>query len=136
MFDDATLDVREFYRKYGLEVPEKNAVPDDHIGYELLFLAWLCGRAASCTGEGHEKSPSEARDTADLESARNGAGSFAVPAAMVDFLSKHVLPWSGRFAAAVIDKAATSFYRGAAHLMNGTIRLLARSAGLADPHGK
>jgi putative dimethyl sulfoxide reductase chaperone len=101
MFEDATFEVREIYRGHGLEVPDKNTVPDDHIGFELLFLAWLCGRADG------------------------GAA---------DFLTEHLLLWAGRFAKAVIDHASTSFYRGAAHLMNGTIRLLARSLGLHDPH--
>ncbi|MFW5490083.1 MAG: TorD/DmsD family molecular chaperone [Desulfovibrio sp.] len=37
----ATLEVRDAYRALGLEVPNKNATPDDHLAYELDAAAAL-----------------------------------------------------------------------------------------------
>jgi len=134
MFEGVTLEVREIYRGCGLEIPDKNAVPDDHIGYELLFLAWLCGQAASSPNTNEDASLCAARDASGSALSRDAAGRPSARAETAGFLSQHLLPWAGRFVKAVIDHASTSFYRGAAHLMNGTIRLLARSLGLHDPH--
>ncbi len=41
VFQATTLDVREYYSHYGLEVALKNKEPDDHIGYELMFIGYL-----------------------------------------------------------------------------------------------
>lgn len=37
----ATLEVRDAYREMGLEVPDRNATPDDHIAFELDAAAAL-----------------------------------------------------------------------------------------------
>lgn len=41
-----TLEVREAYRALGLEVPDRNATPDDHLAFELDAVAAL-GRAGT-----------------------------------------------------------------------------------------
>ena len=40
-FQAQTLKIREVYKRHGLELVLKNQEPDDHIGYELEFLAYL-----------------------------------------------------------------------------------------------
>ena len=54
-FQASTLGVRELYRAWQLEVPDLHREPDDHIAFEIAFLAHLSLRAA------------EALETSDLE---------------------------------------------------------------------
>ncbi|MGO1592047.1 MAG: TorD/DmsD family molecular chaperone [Ancrocorticia sp.] len=42
VFDSETLEVRDQYRRLGLQAPNLNREPDDHIGLELDFLAQCC----------------------------------------------------------------------------------------------
>ena len=41
IFDENTLVVRQFYERFGMKLKEKYKEPDDHIGLELEFLAYL-----------------------------------------------------------------------------------------------
>lgn len=41
MFGERTLEVRDFYRKYGLESIHKNRQPEDHLSVELEFILYL-----------------------------------------------------------------------------------------------
>jgi TorA maturation chaperone TorD len=47
MFERQTLEVRDYYKKAGLEIPRLHKEPDDHIGYELLFASFLCGQEST-----------------------------------------------------------------------------------------
>ncbi len=40
-FQEQTLDVRNWYRRFGLEADKIYREPDDHIGLEMIFLAHL-----------------------------------------------------------------------------------------------
>ena len=42
LFDQATLDVRQAYARFGLQAPRLNHEPDDHLGLELAFMFHLC----------------------------------------------------------------------------------------------
>ncbi|MBK8797751.1 MAG: molecular chaperone TorD family protein [Anaerolineales bacterium] len=46
LFDEQTLQVRDAYAAFGLQIPHIDREPDDHIGFELLFLAHLMQQAA------------------------------------------------------------------------------------------
>ena len=41
LFQEQTIQVRQWYRRFGLESEKLNTEPDDHIGLELSFLAYL-----------------------------------------------------------------------------------------------
>jgi TorA maturation chaperone TorD len=41
LFTEDTLKVRQFYERYGMKATKKYSEPDDHIGLELEFLAYL-----------------------------------------------------------------------------------------------
>ena len=41
-FEQQTLAVRAFYRRFGVEAPSLGKEPDDHIGLELSFISHLC----------------------------------------------------------------------------------------------
>ncbi|MFZ5817217.1 MAG: TorD/DmsD family molecular chaperone [Bacillota bacterium] len=101
LFQPETLEVRRFYREYGLISARLGSEPDDHIGLELQFLYETCRLAAEQAARG---------EVAGLEQV------------LVDqrrFLDEHLLRWAGDFAADVAASAETSFYRGTAHLLAG-----------------
>lgn len=112
LFDALTLDVREQYARWGLEVARKGRVPDDHIAHELHFAAHLAGAAAAALGAGDEGRAKKA--LAGLEG----------------FLSRHLGRWAPAFAARAAAGARTGFYRGTALLLGDAVASLA--AFLAD----
>ena len=108
MFGPTTLEVREAYRAYGVQVPKQGSVPDDHIGYEFSFLAHLMGVAANSEGEG----------------AGDGAPARACDDARA-FLSDHVLVFAPVYLANVQTRAKEPFYRAVAGIAQATIASLA-----------
>ena len=46
LYGSSVLDVRQFYKKFGLSVNPMNRVPDDHVGFELYCLSFLLENAA------------------------------------------------------------------------------------------
>lgn len=42
LYEKPVLDVRQFYKNIGLYVNPKKNEPDDHIGFELFCLSYLC----------------------------------------------------------------------------------------------
>jgi putative dimethyl sulfoxide reductase chaperone len=108
IFDVQTLEVREIYRRFGLQAPSTNREPDDHIGLELAFLVHLCSLGLDACERG---------DIDAFESSLQ---------AQRGFLGDHVLRWAPTFMQRVIDNAATDFYRGVAYLGLGTLETVAR----------
>lgn len=41
LMQNETLNVRKFYQKIGLQVKEKNIIPDDHLSFELELICYL-----------------------------------------------------------------------------------------------
>lgn len=83
--DDATLygpttfQVREAYAAHGLAFGRSANEPDDHLGLELSFLAYLLGLAAEGAGE----SPARADAACDSAGARRRGGVSVQPCAGV-----------------------------------------------------
>ena len=107
LFDQQTLEVREFYARFGLQIPKLEREPDDHIGYELLFLAHLMAKAAHAL---------DADDAA--------AAIHALEAART-FFATHPQQWVAFFIARLTQRARTDYYRGLACLLEGSIKALA-----------
>ena len=107
VFQEQTLEVRSWYRRFGLEPEKLYSEPDDHIGLELAFLAHLARRGLRALEEGD-------RETFDelLRSQRA-------------FLHAHPLKWVGPWCAQVEEHAATGFYRGIALLTRGMLATMA-----------
>ncbi len=93
------------YRAEGLALPIDNTTPEDHLGFELQFMALLVDRAAEA-----------------LESGDEGEF-FRLVRAQDDFLSKHLGNWIPAFAKAIDKNARTDFYRGIGMLTEGFVRL-------------
>jgi TorA maturation chaperone TorD len=115
LFQAQTLDVRAWYRRYGLEVAVGRQEPDDHIGLELAFLSHLAGLTVHAL-----KSP-------------NCHTPAALLAAQHDFLQAHLLCWGPAWCQEVEAHARTDFYRGVARMLRGVLKLLAESFELPAP---
>jgi TorA maturation chaperone TorD len=103
VFQEQTLQVREWYARYGLQAERFNREPDDHIGLELSFVSHLASLALQAL---------EAGDQPTFKSALQ---------AQRDFLSQHLLRWGPAWARLVKQNAGTGFYRGLAHLAHGAL---------------
>ena len=92
LFERETLEVRQWYAKYGLRVPQLHVVPDDHIGYELFFVARLSDRVASLLDSGETEAA-----TAVREDCRR-------------FVETHPHRWVDLFVSRILGHAQTDFY--------------------------
>lgn len=103
MFGPTTLEVREAYRAWDVQVPGFGSVPDDHLGFELLFLAYLLGAA-------------QEDEVAQVERALDD---------VVAFLSDHVLVFAPTYLHNVGVRAKEPFYRALAAVAAATIASMA-----------
>jgi TorA maturation chaperone TorD len=102
-FQKETLQVRGWYRRFGLEAERLYNEPDDHIGLELEFLAHLARQGLAAL----EKNDQVALDQA-LEAQRG-------------FFSEHLARWAPAWSAQVEKHARTEFYRGIAQMTRGAL---------------
>lgn len=115
VFQEQTLQVREWYSRFQLQAERINREPDDHIGLELIFIAHLASRALQAIEENDEAAFNEL-----LQAQR-------------DFLSEHLLCWGPSWAKLVKRHAQTDFYRGIGHLVHGSLLALADGLEIAMP---
>lgn len=111
LFDQETLQVRAWYRRFGLRAPRSGREPDDHIGLELEFLAQLLAWAL------------DALDDEDPAA----AAEFTTAAAQ--FLDEHLARWAPTLFAGMLEHSVTDFYRGVAHLGVGFVQETERVLG-------
>lgn len=107
LFLENTIEVREWYHRYGLEVINFQKEPDDFIGFEFSFLAHLSRLGV------------EAIEAGDTE------GLAALIEAQHDFLSEHLMRWGFEWANRALEHARTDLYRGVILLSRGTLAELA-----------
>jgi len=115
LFQEQTLQVREWYRRFGLEVANIYREPDDHVALELALLSHVAGLAAKAA---------EDRDEAAL---------LRLIDAERDFLAQHPVNWVPEWSEMVVRQARTVFYRGVALLTRGAIAELAALLDVAVP---
>jgi putative dimethyl sulfoxide reductase chaperone len=115
VFQEQTIQVRNWYAKFGLRAEKYNKEPDDHIGLEMLFIAHLASLALQAIENDHKKSLDE------------------VLQAQKEFLSEHLLRWGPVWAKLVKQHAATDFYRGIAHLTHGSLLAIAETLQIEMP---
>ena len=102
-FQEQTLDVRNWYRRFGLEADKIHQEPDDHIGLELLFLSHLAAQGIQALNE---------QDNTRFEMLLD---------AQREFLQKHVGSWALTWCELVEENARTDFYKGLASLTRGVL---------------
>ena len=115
IFHESTLQVREWYRRFGLEPEKLHKEPDDHIALELSFLAHLASLGLRAL---------ENKDEAGLEKSLQ---------AQRQFLHDHTLRWMKFWAGAVEKHARTDLYRGTAILTRGALMALVEILGVEMP---
>lgn len=96
LMQEAYGDVRRFYSSQGFGVDEDIALPDDHVAFELEFMAHLCEREANAL---------ESCDAAVLG---------ACIQAQQSFLKDHVLTWVPQLCVDLKRRARTGLYQGLA----------------------
>lgn len=96
IFDEHTLAVREFYKKWDVNTNTKNKEPDDHIGFELEFMNILIGKSI------------KALETNDINLLKESL--FA----QKDFLDKHILLWVDEFSSMIYKNAMEDYFKGLA----------------------
>lgn len=102
LFDQNTLDIREEYIRFGLEISRRGVEPDDHIGCILEFVSLLCQKTVDAFNTDH---------LSDAETFQRAASAF---------IRKHLLNWILPFTEKVIASARTEYFRGVAYLTRGT----------------
>jgi putative dimethyl sulfoxide reductase chaperone len=107
IFQEQTLKVREWYRRYGLESVKLYNEPDDHIGLELAFISHLAGLSISA-----------------LEDNKNSTFKELIDAKKV-FLSDHILKWANGWIELVTENSRSDFYQGTALVIKGALTELA-----------
>ncbi len=115
VFQEQTLQVREWYSSFGLQNEKLNREPDDHIGLEILFVSHLASLALQAIERDDQDSLEK-----NLQAQR-------------DFLSEHLLRWGPMWVTLVTQYAATGFYRGIAHLAHGAMLALAAALTISMP---
>jgi TorA maturation chaperone TorD len=115
IFQESTLDVRNWYRRFGLEPENLHREPDDHIGLEMEFIAYMANLARQALEAG------ELENCEDLIQAQR------------QFFSQHLLRFAYQWCLLVIEHAKTDFYRGLAYLVRGSITELAQLFNLPVP---
>ncbi len=102
------LQVRTWYRKYGLVAERLYLESDDHIGLELLFVAHLASQALKAEEAGNDEKYTELVD------------------AQANFLRKHLLLWGGIWCEQVLKFSKTDYYRGLALAIKGALAELGK----------
>lgn len=115
VFQEQTIQVREWYARFGLQSENFGKEPDDHIGLEMLFIAHLASLALQAIEQNDETKLNE------------------ILQAQQDFLSEHLLRWGPVWAKLVKQHAATDFYRGIAHLTHGALLAIAELLEIKMP---
>ena len=105
LMQEARDEVVACYLSEGLGLPAENTTPEDHLSFELQFMAKLIERAQAALEAGDD-----ARYAALCEKQRL-------------FFDEHLAGWVPRLCADVRAYARTAFYRGIADITEGFLAL-------------
>lgn len=105
-FQEAAIDVERWFMQLGLQINTNNKEPNDHIAFELSFVA-RCAEMAS-----HAQRTQQDELFIRLLSVQQ------------QFLEKHLLRWGGKWAELAYENARTDFYRGVALIVRGALQEL------------
>ena len=109
IFQEQTLEVRSWYKRFDLESEKIHREPDDHIGLEMLFLSHLASLSAQALTE---------QDNNRAEELVN---------AQREFMKEHLGVWALTWCNLVERHARTDFYRGLVYLTRGAVCELAEA---------
>lgn len=115
IFQEQTVQVRNWYRQFGLEPEKLHQEPDDHVGLELSFLVYLAGLGLQAL---------EAQDEVALQNSIE---------AQHRFLCEHPVKWVPAWCARVEQYARSDFYRGLGRTIRGALLVLASTFDVKIP---
>lgn len=92
LFADSTMKVRSHYENCGLRAKRRNQVPEDHIGSELEFMAWLCGEEISALEQNEGELASQ------------------ILGEQLRFLKECLVSWVGDFTQKIEDTGYSAYY--------------------------
>lgn len=117
IFGKSTLAVRELYLEHGLEVPNPNKEPDDHVRFESAFMNYLCMKALDALEKNNFPVYQYLMESLD------------------EFVKNHIEVWVPQFAELLAEKSVTGYYKGLGFLLKGAVeetkRLLTKKAPAA-----
>ena len=93
LMQEARDKVRAAYRAQGLSLAQDKNLPEDHLSFELEFMAQLCAKEAACKEAGDETGARTAR------------------LSQADFLSEHLFNWVFEVCDEIAQKAKTGLYQ-------------------------
>ena len=105
MMQEARDQVLQAYRDKGLGCLATLNLPEDHLAFELEFMAHLCRTMQICVAED------------DWSAALLSLGE------QKNFVKRHLLNWVPRFCDDILKSAASDFYKAAAKITRGFMRL-------------
>jgi TorA maturation chaperone TorD len=111
MYGPSTLQVADTYKGFGLTVPNPGTEPDDHIAFELGFVAALNQKLQTAIEAGDEATATE------------------TTGALHRFVGDHMAAWLVPFLSRIEEHAETDFYRGLAKITRALTVLEQRFAG-------
>ena len=103
VFQEETLKVRDWFRRFNLESEKIHKEPDDHLGLELTFIAHLAQLGLQALDN---EDDSEFQRTLDAQR---------------KFLTEHTLRWAFEWADLVEEFSKTTFYQGIGFLVRGAL---------------
>ncbi|WP_241159157.1 TorD/DmsD family molecular chaperone [Adlercreutzia sp. ZJ141] len=112
MMQEARDGVLAAYRAEGFAVGKSQNLPEDHISFELEFMALLCEREEACM------------------STLDAAGAGHSRAVQKAFLTDHLLRWAPILAADLASKARSNLYRGLAETLSQFLEFEREEFGL------
>ena len=108
LFQETTMAVRKWYKKYGFQTVETNVEADDHIGLELDFIYHLNELAIKSA---NSVTPTSVKEVVYLIHEQD------------QFISAHLGKFAAELANKVAEHADTGFYRGAALILRDFIQI-------------
>jgi TorA maturation chaperone TorD len=103
LMQDARDGALAYYRSEDLDLPAENTTPEDHVGFEMQFMATLIERMAAAIEAGDDE---RARELVERQRG---------------FFDEHLANWLPAFAQAIDANCKTDFYHGVAHLTRGLL---------------
>lgn len=105
IMQDARDEVLAVYREFGLDKDEKLNIPEDHLGLELEFMAYLCQES---------KNALHSEDYPKVE---------ALLQKQSFFLENHLLNWISPFCDDILKCSDSEFYKAVAKITRGYLHL-------------
>lgn len=105
IMQDARDQVLEFYYREGLDKSDSLDYPEDHIGLELEFMAYLCKKTCDSL---ISSDPSSAKRLLETQKA---------------FLREHLMNWVPDFCADIEKHSQTNFYLALAKITRGLLKM-------------